>query len=95
MHACVGMCANIHTCVRVCAHMCACVRICALVCACVHMCTHVFACVISDIKHPFQDFCEFTNHLYFTYLLLFILSCGIILFVYAQVTWKNLECAIA
>ena len=31
-------------------------HVCVLVCAYVHVCEYVCACVISEIKHPFQDF---------------------------------------
>ena len=42
-------------------------HVCAPVCAHTHMCAYVCVRVISEIKHPFQDFCYLTNHSYFIY----------------------------
>ena len=49
-HVC--MCAHLCVCVR----MCACVLVFARVCAYMRACVHVCARVMSEIKHPLQDF---------------------------------------
>ena len=42
------------------------VSVCARVCACDQVCANVCACVISEIKHPFQDFCLVISHILYT-----------------------------
>ena len=93
-------CACARVCMRVCVCVCvyACVCVCVCVCVYARVCICVCVCVINVNKHPFQDFHYLINHSPIIYLHIpfnFFL-CGIMFFCFCvQVTWRNVEHAIA